>query len=266
MVKVHGKNNSPGGFDFIPGATYVGDSRVLGLAIFVDQSDPSQILLRFDEQRPRRVNYKEFLRAVNFLEAFSSGEAQAYESPDPNPLKLSIVILESSRILLHWEESTTALFPLEFFQTLNILVAIRKKMEVIVRRELDRKARLAEGTFVEQFKNWGGLIVFIMLSALDLLMLICLVIWPQFFLHWLALTLGLAFWILVIKPAWAGRVWPTIQIYLDDELITDLSNLHFPKRSVEIFLILLILTFIYFFFGSDAANLIFKHYKGSSLP
>lgn len=266
MVKVHGKYNSPGGFDFIPGATYVGDSRVIGLAVFVDQADPSQVLVRFNEQQPRRVNYKEFLRAVNFLEAFSSGEATSYESPDRNPLKLSIAVLESSRIMLHWEDSTTVLFPLEFFQTLNVLVAIRKKMETIVRRELDRKARLAEGTFVEQFKNWGGLIVFMMLAALDLLMLICLVIWPQFFLHWLGLTLGLVFWMLILKPAWADRVWPTIRMYLDDELITDLSNLHFPKKSVEIFLILLILTFIYFFFGSDAANIIFKNFKGSSLP
>ena len=64
MVKIHGKYNRPGSFDFIPGATYVGDSRVIGLAVFVDQTDPSQILLRFNEQQPRRVNYKEFLRTV----------------------------------------------------------------------------------------------------------------------------------------------------------------------------------------------------------
>jgi len=266
MVKIHGKYNSPGGFDFIPGTTYVGDSRMLGLAIFVDQADPSQVLLRFNDQKARKVHYKEFLRAVNFLEAFSSGEAENYESPNPDPLKLSIVVLEDSRILLHWEDSTTAFFPLEFFQTLNVLVAIRKKMEAVVHRDMERKARLAEGSFIEQFKNWGGLIVFILLLALDLLLLICLIIWPHFFLHWLGLTLGLAFWLLVLKPVWAGRVWPTIRMYLDDELITDLSNLHFPKRSVEIFLVLLILTFIYFFFGSDAANIIFKNYKSSSLP
>ncbi|EKD82866.1 MAG: hypothetical protein ACD_39C01039G0002 [uncultured bacterium] len=266
MVKIHGKLNSPGGLDFIPGAIYVGDSRMLGLAIFVDQTDSSQVLLRFNNQKTRKVDYKEFLRAVHFLEAFSLGEAESYESPDPNPIKISIVVLESARILLHWEESTTAFFPLEFFQTLNVLVAIRKKMESVVRKNLERKARLDEGSFFGQLRNWGGLIVFLLLTVVDLLLLICLIIWPHLYLHWVSLTLGLAFWLLVLKPVWAGRVWPTIRAYLDEEFLTDLSNLHFPKRSVEIFLILLILTFIYFFFGSDAANIIFKYYKGSSLP
>ncbi|EKD84402.1 MAG: hypothetical protein ACD_39C00072G0002 [uncultured bacterium] len=266
MVKINGKYNSTGGFDFIPGATYVGDSRMLGLAIFLDQYNSSRVMLRFKDHKIRKIDYREFSRAVSFLEAFSAGEASSYESPDPNPLRISVVMFENSRILMRWDDSSTVLLPLEFFQTLNVLVAIRKKMESIVYKNLERNALLNRNSFLEQFKNWSGLFVFVLLSVLDVLLLLCLFIWPDLHLHWLALTLTLAFWLLVLKPDWSDKIWPAIQAYLDEEFLTDLSNLHFPKRSVEIFLILLTLAFLYFFFGSDAANMILKYYKASPLP
>ncbi|MBU1105748.1 MAG: hypothetical protein KKB51_03685 [Candidatus Riflebacteria bacterium] len=266
MVKIDGKCALPGGFDFIPGATYVGDSRALGLAVFLDQDDSSRVLLRFRNQKTRRVDYREFSRVVSFIENFSSGENTIYESPSPNPLKISIVLLENSRILLRLEDSSTVLLSLEFFQTLNILVAINKKMEAIVHRNLERKAFLQAGSLSEQFKNWGGLLTFSLLAVLDFLLLISLLIWPDLYIHWLVMTLFLAFWLLIFKPAWSPSILPAIKGYLDDGLLADLSEIRFPRRGVEIFLIILVLAAFYFFFGNDAANFITKHYRGSSLP
>lgn len=265
MVKVYEKYNKPGGIVFFPGETYIGDSRALGLAIFLDHGYSSKVLLRFKDHKLRTLEFNEFYRAVEYIEAFSTGQSASYESPDPNPTKISMVLLENSRILLRWEESSTVLLPQDFFQTLNLLLAIRKKLGSIIRQRRERKARLQDHGLMETMKKWGGVLVFAALTILNLFLLGGFFIWPHLFIHWLALTVFMALWLLV-KPEWAGRIIPSSLLYLNEGLLTDLSNLHFPKKSAEIFLILIILISFYVYFGSEAANFVLSFYKGPSLP
>jgi len=266
MVKVHGKFNRPGAFDFISGATYVGDSRMLGLAVFLDQADPSQVLLRIKDHPVRRVNYREFARVIDFLETFAAGEAVAYSSPDPDPIKISVVLLENDRVLLRLEETSTVLLPVEFFQALNVLVAIRKKLEITAHKQIDRKARLDETSLLVQLNNWKGLIVFAILSAVDFSLLVSMFFRPELTLHWLLLTLILAFWLLVIRPAWSSRFLSRVRAYINEDLLNDLSFLHFPRRSVEIFLIIMTLVIFYFIFGSDIAHFIMRYHRKTRMP
>ncbi|PKL51370.1 MAG: hypothetical protein CVV42_00540 [Candidatus Riflebacteria bacterium HGW-Riflebacteria-2] len=266
MVKIHGKFNRPGAFDFIAGATYVGDSRMLGLAVFLDQTDPSQILLRIKERPVRRVDYREFARLIDFLETFAAGEAYLYSSPDPDPLKASVVLLENNRILLRLEGTSTVLLPVEFFQALNILVAIRKKLEVKTQKEIERKTRLDETSLLVQINNWRGLIVFALLAAVDFSLLVSIFFRPELTLYWLTLTLFLGFWLFVLRPAWSERLTSKVRSYINEDLLNDLSFLHFPRRSVEIFLIILTLVIFYFVFGSDMAHFIMRYYRKSRMP
>lgn len=265
MVKVYEKYNKPGGIVFFPGETYIGDSRALGLAVFLDHGYSTKVLLRFKDQKLKTIEFNEFYRAVEYIEAFSTGQIASYESPDPEPTRISMVLLENSRILLRWEESSTVLLPLDFFQTLNVLLAIRKKLGSIVRQRLERKALLQDNGLMETLKKWGGLLVFAALAVLNLFLLVGFFIWPHLFIHWLALTVFMALWLLV-KPQWAGRVIPNTLLYLNEGLLTDLANLHFPKKSAEIFIILITIISFYLYFGSEAANFILNFYKGSSLP
>jgi hypothetical protein len=266
MVKVHGRFNRPGAFDFVSGATYVGDSRMLGVAVFLDQADPSQVLLRIKDHPVRKVDYREFARVVDFLETFAAGEGNAYSSPDPEPLKVSIVLLENNRVLLRLEETSTVLLPVEFFQALNVLVAIRKKLEITAQKQIDRKARLDETSIMVQLYNWRGLIVFAILAAIDFSLLVSMFFRPELTLHWMLLTLFLVFWLIVLRPTWSSRFLSRVRAYINEDLLNDLSFLHFPRRSVEIFLIIMTLVIFYFVFGSDLAHFIMRYYRKSRLP
>ncbi|KAF1079598.1 MAG: hypothetical protein GQF41_4156 [Candidatus Rifleibacterium amylolyticum] len=266
MVKIHGKFNRPGAFDFISGATYVGDSRMLGVAVFLDQADPSQVILRIKDHPIRRVDYREFARVIDYLETFATGENNAYSSPDPDPIKVSIVLLENNRVLLRLEETSTVLLPVEFFQALNVLVAIRKKLEITAHKQIDRKARLDEASLIVQINNWRGLIVFAILAAVDFSLLISMFFRPELTLHWLLLTLFLGFWLLVLRPAWSSQFIAKIRAYVNEDLLNDLSFLHFPRRSIEIFLIILTLVIFYFVFGSDMVHFIIRYYRKTRMP
>ncbi len=266
MVKVHGKFNRPGAFDFISGATYVGVSRMLGLAVFLDQADPSQVLLRIKDHPVRRVDYREFARVVDFLETFATGEVGSYSSPDPHPIKVSIVLLENNRVLLRLEESSTILLPVEFFQALNVLVAIRKKLEITACRQMDRKARLDETSLMAQLSNWKGLIAFAILTAVDFSLLVSMFFRPELTSHWLLLTAFLALWLFVLRPSWSAQFMTKVRAYINEDLLNDLSFLHFPRRSVEIFLIILTLVIFYFIFGSDIAHFIMRYYRKTRMP
>ncbi len=266
MVKISGPQNRPGAFDFISGATYVGDSRVINLAVFLDQSNPSQVFLRTGNHKVKKIDFREFARVVNYLAAFAANQAETYTSPDPNSIKASVVLLEGHRILLRLEESSTVLYPVDFFQVLNVLVAIRKKLDALVRKSIDRNARLEETSLAGQLRDWGGLITFALLAALDFSLFVSLFFRPEIFLHWFALTLFLVLWPRVLKPAWAYRLWPNLRAYINEDLLNDLSNLHFPRRGVEMFLIITTVIVLYILFGSDFAHFIMRHYQRNPLP
>lgn len=266
MVKISGKYNKPGGLNFIPGATYVGDSRVLGVSIFLEHGNSTNLLLNFNEKKPVKVNYLEFARSIDFLEAFSRGTADSYESPHSTALKISVVMLESNRILLRWQNSSVLLLPLEFFEALNVLTAIKKKAIVMVRRRIERQALLDQHSLIGTLKNWGGLGIFLFLLAMNLLFLLSLVLFPEFIMHWLALTIFLMLWLIVGRPEWSDKIVPVIVDYLNDDLLNDLANIHFPKRSTEVFLIILLLIFFYLVFGGEALNFVTNFYQHSKIP
>lgn len=261
MVKISGPQNRPSAFDFISGATYVGDSRVINLAVFLKQSDPSRVLLRTGSLEIKEVDYREFARVVKYLEIFAVSQNETYISPDPNPLRVSVVLLEGSRILLRLEKSSTVLLPVDFFQVLNVLVAIRKKMESLAHKAIDRKTRLDESSVARQLYDWGGLISFALLAAFDFSLFVSLFFRPELYLHWIALTLFLILWPRILKPSWASRLWPNLRAYVNEDMLNDLSNLHFPRRGVEIFLIITTVIFFYILFGSDFAHFIMRHYQ-----
>lgn len=266
MVKIAGKCNKPGGINFIPGATYVGDSRILGLVIFLEQGHSSTVLLSFNDRKPLKIDYLEFARSVDFLEAFSKGTAESYESPESNALKISLVMLDSNRVLLRWDNLSFMLLPLEFFQALNVLVAIRKKLKSLVQRRLERKKLLQQNSLSELLSNWGGLALFAILLAIDLLLLISLFMFSTYLPHFIALTIFMTLWLLIQRPQWSQNLGPFLREYMDERLLNDLANIHWPRRMIEIIVIMLIISIFYALFGSEAANFIIKYYKGNQLP
>lgn len=262
MVKINGVDNIPGGFVTIPGATYVGDSKILGLTIFLDGAYSSKVLLKFIGQKPVKIEYQEFVRTIGFLEAFKTGAARHYDSSRPKSSKISVVLLESSRVHLHWENASIVLFPLEFMQALDVLVAIRRKMTTMVERRAELKALLANGGFLEFLKTWGILLIFLLLVVFDFLFFISLFTWPQYYGYWIGLTVFLSVWFLYCRPSWADRFMPAIRDYFDEGFLGDLSAATFPRKSFGLGILLIILLILYAYFGSRVVNFLLSVFNG----
>lgn len=265
MVKIPGRFNSPADRNFIPGATYVGDSRLIGLGIFHDQTDHSDVLLRFDGQKPTYLSFSEFSRIVEYLEDFSNGKAGS-EMPEPNPMKVSAVLLESSRVHLRWNTSSTALFPLEFFQVLNVLLSAKKRLESMIRRKKEKQAALNSFSFMAQMRSWGSLTVFLLLSALNITMFIGFIFQHNWFAHWLILTICMGIWMIFFTPEWTGKIGPVLKEYINEKFFYELTFVQFPKRAAEIFLAVFICLALYALIGSGAAETIIDFYRRNAHP
>ncbi len=265
MVKIHGFNEPPAP-TFQVGASYVGDSRALGLLIQADYGYPAIFLLTFGNRRPIKIGYEEFARCVDFLESFGSGENSRFDLPEPNPTKLSILMLENSRIFLRWGNTSKVFLPLEFFQTLNLLIALRKKMHAMAKRLEERKMVAPEFSLIDTFRLWGDIIAFITLSFVAMFNFVGQFIWPHLFYYWLFLTIFLGLWLLILQPPWAANFLPAVRSYVNENLLSDLAEIHFPRRSVEIVLIIIIVLTLYLIFGTDAANFIFSIRSKTALP
>lgn len=262
MVKVAGPKNVPGGFITLPGATYVGDSKILRLAIFLEGSYSSRVLLKFANQGPVKIDYHEFVRVVDFLEDFRTGVSQQYDSSQPNSSNVSVVLLESGRVLFRWGKASIVIFPLEFLQALNVLLAIKKRMKSMIRRRAELKAAHANGSLLAMMRTWGFLAAFVALIVFDLLLLISLFAWPQFFVHWLVLTIALALCQLFFKPDWLNRVLPAIRDYLSEGLLLDLTNLTFPRKSFGLVVLLVLMILFYFYFGGRVVSFLYGIFEG----
>jgi len=265
MVKIPGRFDSPADRNFIPGATYVGDSRLIGLGIFHDQSDYSDVLLRFDGQKPTFMTFKDFGRIVEYLEDFSTGKAGS-EMLEPNPMKVSAVLLESSRVHLRWNNSSSVLFPLEFFQVLNVLIASKKRLEKMIRRKHEKQIALGRGSLLQYMRSWGSLGIFMFLSILNLAMLVGLALQYKWFWHWLSLTLSMSIWLIFFTPEWTSKIGPMTREYFNEKFFYELTFVQFPRRAAEIFLAVFICLALYALIGSGAAETIIDFYRRNARP
>jgi len=265
MVKIPGRFSSPADRNFVPGATYVGDSRLIGLGIFLDQSDSSDVLLRFDNQKPVFVSFKEFSRIVEYFEQFSTGLANN-EMTEPNPMRVSAVLLESSRVHLRWNNSSSVLFPLQFFQVLNILISARSRLETMIRKKKEKHAALREGGFILYMRTWGSLTIYLLLSIFDLILFTGLLFQRSWFSQWLILTLFLGVWMIFFRPDWSTKIGPALNEYLNSSFLSDLIFLNFKRKAAGIFIIVLTCLAVYALLSGGIVEFIINYYRRKAQP
>mgnify|MGYP007050456459 CR=1 FL=1 len=265
MVKISGASTSgvPGGFISMPGATYVGDSKLLGLWIFLDDVAISQVLLKFADKKPVRISFKEFSRVVSFLKDFSRGNSYQFESLAPDSTKISIALLESNRVMLHWEEARIVLLPLDFMLALNVLFAIEKKLEKMIQRRNERKQLLRQGNLLEFLYQWSGFLVYAFLAMVDFGLLVAVFFHSQLVTPLLGLTIFLGVWLFIFQPEWSFRLVPAIKSYLNEELLADISHLKSSQKNVGIVIMLILLLVFYIYFGWEFVSMVISFFKGS---
>lgn len=264
MVKIGGSGRSvPGGFVSLPGATYVGDSKFLDLAIFLDGTYSSKVLLKFSTKKPVKIEFCEFERVVDFLEGFSHGETGQYDSSVPGSTRISVAYLESNRVALHWEDTHAVLFPLDFMLVLNVLQSTRKKMKTMILRRTEKRKLMGGDAFLESLRPWWGMIVFLLLLLVDIVMLVGIFFRPAFFWSFSGLTVFLTSWLLFLRPDWGPRLLPMAWSYLNEGLLADLSNLKSSQKNLGIVLALLVLIGFYIYFGWEFFSLVVSFFKGN---
>lgn len=265
MVKVSGvsTSNVPGGFISLPGATYVADSKLLGIAIFLEGDFSAKVLLKTSEQRPIRIDFEEFSRIVDHFTTFSRGELADSDPVDFGELTVGIVLLESNRVMIHFGDSRITLVPLDFMLALNVLQATRKKLEKMIARRNERRALLRQDDLLEKLKNWWGLLVFAILALLDLYFLVGIFFRPHLFKSFIVLTIVLAFWLLVLRPEWADRAGPALYGYFNENFLSDLAGLKSSQKTVWAAILLVLLVAFYIYFGWEFFSIIVSFFKGN---
>lgn len=266
MVKVSGVSTSgvPGGFVSMPGATYVGDSKLLGLSIFLDGSLSSTVLIKFAEHKPHKYEFSEFSKVIDYFKDFSQGNSCQYESSTPDSANVSIVLLESNRVMVHWEESRITLLPLDFMLVLNVLQAIEKKLKKMIARRNERRALLKQDDILENLRPWWGFIIFAFLTFIDFGLMIGIFYRPELFYSFTVLTLILAVWLLFLRPEWSFRVIPALQSYFNERFLGDLSSLKSSQKNLGIVICLILLLVFYIYFGWEFISMVISFFKGNT--
>ena len=265
MVKIGGNSTSriPGGFISLPGATYVADSKLLGLGIFLEGDFSSRILLRFDDYKPVKIEFVEFSRVVDYLEGFSRGNHEAYDSSHPGSTSLSAVLLESDRVMLQWEEARVAIFPHEFMLILNVLKAARNKLKTMIQRREERRKLLRQDALIENLRqNWDA-VLFALIALLDLSLLVGMFFRPGFVGSFGVITLVLVLWAVVLRPAWLFRFLPMVWEYLNEGLLADISNLKSSQKHLGIAIAMIMLLVFYIYFGWEFISMVVSFFKGT---
>lgn len=265
MVKVSGTSTSgiPGGFISLPGATYVGDSKLLGLSIFLEGTCSTAVMLKFADKKPVKIEFAEFSRIIGYLKDFSQGNAGKYDNSGPGSANISAVLLESNRVLLQWEEAKIVLLPLDFMLALNVLRAIEKKLDKMILRRKERRTLLKQDEILENLRPWWGFLVFAFLAFIDLGLMFGIFFRPGLFFWFATLTLGLALWLLLLRPEWSFRVVPAMRSYLNERFLGDLSSLKSSQKNLGIVIFLILLLVFYVYFGWEFISMVISFFKGN---
>ncbi|MEW6708672.1 MAG: hypothetical protein AB1403_02525 [Candidatus Riflebacteria bacterium] len=251
----------------VPGATYIGDSEILGAAFFIDTDAPPTILVRFGSQKPEKIAWNDFVELVRCFKFFRQKVSQVLREKTgslPRMIvndKISLSLLETRRIKLNWNGHPSVFSHLQMDLVTGVLGGCYVKARPLVDRILEKQRLLAKPGWLETARQYSGFIMFLVLSVINMFFFAGMFFQPLLFKPWIVITLFQLFWLLLFRPGWTYRLLPVFWDYLNEQFLADLSNLRLPRKSIEFFIIIIMGMVYLLCFGSEAANYIFDFYR-----